>query len=40
VKQAMQSQDGYLVNNLLQTYLTDLPKSVKVVNKLDQVYRN
>jgi peptidyl-prolyl cis-trans isomerase D len=39
-KQALLSQDGYLVNNLLQAYLTELPKSVKVVNKLDQVYRN
>jgi len=38
--EARTSPDDQMVNTLLQQFLTELPKTAKVVNKLDQVYRN
>ncbi len=32
--------DAYAVNNLFQKWATDLPKSAKIENNLDQVFRN
>jgi peptidyl-prolyl cis-trans isomerase D len=32
--------DTYIISNLYQQWMTDLPKSVEVKNDLDQVYRN
>jgi hypothetical protein len=36
---ARSENDGYLISSLYQQWMTDLPKSVKVENALDQVYR-
>ncbi len=39
-KESVAGQDSYLISNLMQEYMTSLPKTVKVVTKLDEVYRN
>jgi peptidyl-prolyl cis-trans isomerase D len=39
VMTARAENDSYIISNLYQQWMTDLPKSVKVENTLDQVYR-